>query len=545
MIINFDQTPESYFRLSENALGKGELIKALQYCEKALEGKRTAEYRLTLAEIFLKMRRNREAMDAALSVLAQGSEHKAEVFDLMAKATTADGKLYDSLFYVMGKAELEGDDDTLDAMDEVVDDLMGSFSEPKKRLFLVGKEEKKNYAREMDKAAFFFSAEQFERAKETALGIPEGSDLYEDAQNIVLRSETRMGDLSSAYETAKKAVERDPKNGFALYVLIERCGDKSFVPNLLNVGTAPPDLYFAIEAADFAKESEIATELADRLLKSVPYSPEAHFVAAGAYLNAGDKKRSLDILKTLFSFYKRYPASLILKKWSRFSEVELMLGGPLPDRVIDALCSYVKKFTKRADLFTNEFLSDKDFRASVRLLLEDGGTDTAYRACAILGDGDSPKLRKFLEDRLISTFVDQNVKREILSKLLLKKHKGKICLVPSAVLVKLDCRKPAHYEEYPEPLKVAYAEVLSFITCVFDFRCVKELSALTEELFERNLATEKDPAVIAAALARVIVSENEMPFAKRPGMAENIVRDFFELGKTQYARMLRLVSKLI
>ena len=544
MIINFDQTPESYFRLSENALGRGELIKALQYCEKALEGKRTAEYRLTLADIYLKMGRYREAMDAALSVLAQGTDQKTEAFDVMARATTAAGKLYDSLFYVMGKAELEGDDDTLDAMDEVVDDLMGSFSEPKNRLFLVGKEEKKNFAREMDKATFLFSAEQFEQAREVALGIPEGSDLYEDAQDIVLRSETRSGNLSAAYETAKKAIERDPKNGFALYVLIERCGDKSYVPYLENVGNAPPDLYFAVEAADFAKESAIATNLADRLLKSAPYSPEAHFVAAGAYLNAKQKEKSLDILKTLFSFYKRFPASLILKKWSRFSEVGLMLGGLIPDRVVDVLYVYVKKYAKRADLFENCFLSDKDLRASVRLLFEEGQTDAVDRVCDLLGEIDSPKIRKFFEDLLISTFVDQSVKRDVLAKLLLKKHKGKIALAPSAVLVKVDCRKPSHYEAYPEPLKIAYAEVLSFATCLFDFRCVKELSALTEEAFERNLATEKDPAVIAAALALLVVTENDLPFAKHSGRAENLVKIFFDLGIKQYARMLRLVAKL-
>ena len=217
MIISFDQTPEDFYRLSENALGKGEWVKALQYCEKALDGKRSAEYRLSLAEIFLKMGRYREAMDAALSAIAQGSDLKAEAFDVMAKATTATGKLYDSLFYVMGKAQMEGDDDTLDAMDEVMDDLMGSFSEPPKtkpNLFLVGKKEKKNLSREMDKAMFFFSSEQYEKAKEAALSIPADSDLFEDAQDLVLRAEARLGDVVSACETAKKQLERDPKNGF-------------------------------------------------------------------------------------------------------------------------------------------------------------------------------------------------------------------------------------------------------------------------------------------------------------------------------------------
>ncbi len=548
MIINFDQTPEEFYRLSENALGKGEWVKALQYCEKALDGKRSAEYRLSLAEIFLKMGRYREAMDAALLAIAQGSDRKPEAFDVMAKATTATGKLYDSLFYVMGKAQMEGDDDTLDAMDEVMDDLMGSFSEPPKNkpnLFLVGKKEKKNLSREMDKAMFFFSSEQYEKAKEAALSIPEESDLFEDAQDIVLRAEARLGDLVSASETAKKQLERDPKNGFALYVLIELCGEKEFVSYLPNVGDDPSDLYFAIEAADFAKEREIETSLADRLLKASPYSPEAYFVAAGAYLNAKQKEKSLSILKTMFSIYKKYPSSLLLKQWSRFDKTDLMFGGTMPERVENALYGFAKKGLKTPDDFTALFVSDREFRAAIRLLFEEGREEVVNKVCALLEEIDSPKIRRAFEEMLISTFIDHAVKREILCKLLLKKHRGKLYLAPSAVLVKVDCRKPARYDLYPEALKIAYAEVLSFTTCMFDFRCVKELSSLTEEVFDRGVSIEKeDPTVVSAALAEIIISENDLPFTQRVGMAGSIVRTFFDLGKAQSAKKDRLVAKL-
>ena len=199
MIISFNQSPESYLRLSESAFEKGDLVKALQYCEKSVEGMRSAQ--LFLAEIYLKMHRGKEAMDVLLQALAHGTDDKSKAFDLMAKATTASGKLYDSLFYVMGKAQMEGDDETLDAMDDIMDDLMDSFSdeERKPKLFLVGKEEKKrNHARETEQAMFYFSSDRFEEAAAIAAGVPESSDAYEDAQDILLRSEVRMGKTAEA-----------------------------------------------------------------------------------------------------------------------------------------------------------------------------------------------------------------------------------------------------------------------------------------------------------------------------------------------------------
>lgn len=545
MIINFDQTPDGFLRLSESALEKGELVKALRYCEKALEGKRAA--RLLLADIYLRMGRTKDAMDAALFALAQGTDQKAEAFDIMAKATTAAGKLYDSIFYVMGKAQIEGDEDTLDAMDEVMDDLVGSFSEPKPKpkLFLVGKERMINYAREMDRAMFLFTSDQYDKAKEIALSVPESDELFEDAQDMILRCEVRLGDKTAAAQTAKSILERDPKNGFALYVLISVCREKGYESYIENVGDDPSDIYYAITAAQEAKDREKMLALADKLLRIEPFAPETYFVAAGAYLNARKKNKSIEILKTLFSIYNRYPASMILDDWAFYSRSDLMFGGTMPETVIGILEKNVGKHVKNAKTFIDRWLSDREFRAAVRLLFEENQTESVEKILKFLGEIETPKVRKAFEEMLISTRIDQDLKCRILSKLLLTKHKGKLSLVPSAVIVGVSCRKPLHYELYSDALKIAYADVLSFLTCMFDHRSVKDVSALSEKVFERALASEKESAaVLGAAIACVILSTSELPFVQNEGMAEAVVGNYFELGRTNFARMKRLVSKL-
>ena len=83
MIINFERTPEEFFRLSRAAFEAGEPEQALLYGEKALSGKGCTEYKVSLAEIFLSMERYSDAMDLALDALCHGRGYRSEIYDLL------------------------------------------------------------------------------------------------------------------------------------------------------------------------------------------------------------------------------------------------------------------------------------------------------------------------------------------------------------------------------------------------------------------------------------------------------------------------------
>ena len=123
MIIKFDQTPEEYFRLSRAAYNRGEYDRAFLYGVKALRGKGCVEYKVSCAEILLAMGRYADAASIALDALCHGRGFRAKLYDTLASAASGMGAFYDALHYVAKKAQYEGDDDTLDAMDEVMQEL--------------------------------------------------------------------------------------------------------------------------------------------------------------------------------------------------------------------------------------------------------------------------------------------------------------------------------------------------------------------------------------------------------------------------------------
>ena len=192
MIIKFDRTPDEYFRLSRLSFGRGEPDRALLYAEKAVRGKATTEYKVSCAEILVAMGRYAEAVDVCLDALCYGRGLRVEIFDLLARASGELGHFYESLHYIAKKAHYEGDDDTLDVMDEVMQEL-GTEQEAKPfdpGFFVVGKEKKAAEGDPMTvmRASFALSHGEYAEAIRIASEAQPGSEQYVDAQIVCLRA---------------------------------------------------------------------------------------------------------------------------------------------------------------------------------------------------------------------------------------------------------------------------------------------------------------------------------------------------------------------
>ncbi|MBP5404338.1 MAG: hypothetical protein J6Y74_00050 [Clostridia bacterium] len=545
MIISFEQSPESFYKLALAALDRGELRQALVYCENAVNGKGNVEYKLTLADIYLRMGRQYEAMDVALGVIASGSEGKSEAYDLMARATGVTGKLYESVYYVTEKARLDGDEDALDAMDEMMEEMASGFeSEPKPKkgeLFLVGKEPEKDYAEEIDRALGLMRVREYDRALEILLQVKPTSEYYPEAMDFALRCYVKKGDVETSHRLAKEAVEREPQDAFALYVLVGVCKEKEYLPLLEKVDGEASELYYAVAAADAVKEYALGRSLAAKLLRKAPYAPETYFVAAGVHYNAGERAAGEAVLKDLFSFYREYPASVILKGLKSKKRYDVMYNGMMPEAIITVLRTYVRKHAANADAFLQSMLTDADFRKCLTILFRLDDDEVVGNAVSFLGELRNKELDRFFDALLLRASLSPMTKREILAERLLAKHKGKLTVVPSALPMTISCRKPEHYAEYPVILQEAYVDALSFGACVMDVRLAKPLASYAEACYRSFPILGRVKGVeLTVALFCLSMPEPDIPMPD--GMTAYMTSQIFGLSKKEIARVVKLMD---
>ncbi|HAE88776.1 MAG TPA: hypothetical protein DCG79_02775, partial [Clostridiales bacterium] len=291
MIIKFDQTPEEYFRLSKLAYGRGEFDRALLYAEKAVRGRASAEYKIFCAEVLTSMGRFAEASNVALDVLCYSRTFRAEAFDVLARCSGELGHFYESLHYIAKKAHYEGDDDTLDAMDEVMEELSVDGEPPADGpdFFVVGKETPPaaSDATLAMRANFALSHGDADEAIRIASEAQKGSDQYAPAMIVCLRAYLKKKENDRAVALAEEIVRTDPKNGFVLYVLIDKFKKKEYAPLLVGVADGGSELYYAILTAENLSEHDVSCRLAEKLVQQNLYVPGAYFVAAATYLNNG------------------------------------------------------------------------------------------------------------------------------------------------------------------------------------------------------------------------------------------------------------------
>lgn len=545
MIISFEQSPENFYKLALAALDRGELRQALVYCENAVNGKGNAEYKLTLADIYLRMGRQYEAMDVALSVICSGSEGKSAAYELMARATGGAGKLYESVYYITKKARLDGDEDALDAMDEMMEEMASGFDAPPTSegngLFLVGKEPEKDHRETLDRALGLMRVHEYDKALDLLSEVKPTSEYYPEAMDFALRCYVKMGEVEASYRLAKEAVERDPQDAFALYVLVGVCKEKKYIPLLEKVDGDASKLYYAVAAADAAKDYALGRALAAKLLAKAPYAPEAYFVAAGVHYNAGERAAGEAVLKDLFSFFREYPTAVILKGLKGRKRYDVMYNGMMPEIIISILRTYVRKHAGTADIFLQSMLTDADFRKCVALLFRLDDDEVIGNAVSFLGELRHKELDRFFDALLLRASLSPMTKREILAERLLAKHKGRLTVVPSALPMTVSCRKPEHYAEYPTVLQEAYVDALSFGVCVMDVRLAKPLVRYAEACYASFPLLGRVKGVeLTVALFCLSMPEPDIPMPD--GMTAYMTSQIFGLSKKEIARVARLMD---
>ena len=542
MIISFEQTPEEFHRLAVLARNKGELGKALGYCERAISGKGSNEYKMTLADILFRMGRHYDAMDVALALIAAG-ERSTEIYELMARLTGVTGKLYESVYYLTEKARQDGDDAALDALDEMMEE-MSEYAEPGQKennLFVVGEEPPKDYTEELDHALQLMHAGNYEDAVALAFGVKPNSEFYVDAMDIVLKCYVKMGKTAALAPLAEKVVEKDPQDAFALYVLVGLCKDKSYLPQLEALGDDAHDLYYAAAAADAIREYPLAKRFAARLLKEAPYAPEAFFVAAGVHFNAHDRAKGVEILRDLFAMYKKYPAAVILDGLKRKRRLDVMFGGQMPTVVQTILREYVRKHADTVEDFVRSMATDVDFRRALVLLCQADDEEVIGNTVSFMRQANKREIDRFFDAMLLRASLSPMTKREILADRLLNKHRGRITVVPSAVPVRVNCVKPENYADYPRVLQEAYVDALSFAVCVMNVRAPKELTEYIEKYYRGYPALCRyTEAEFTVALICLLLPEPPAPFPN--DVCDYVTDKIFNLTKKEAARVRHLME---
>ena len=544
MIINFDRSPEEYYRLSRIALDEGEPDRALTYGLKAARGKGTTEYKLSLAEIFLRMGRYPEAMDMALEALCYGRGFRAEIYDVLARATSEMGDFYDSLHYIALKAQVEGDEEALDAMDEMMEEFEADNADPSKDFYVVGKERKEQAPVSLMRATMCLHEGKWRDALSLLSEIGEDSEYYGEALIQKIRAYVVGGALDEAATTAEEAVRRDPKKAYPLYVLTERCRRKEYLPLLAGVEGSRQELTCAIEAAASLNADEIATALADKLVSENPYSPEAHFTAAAVYLNGGERAKSVDHMKRLFAVCPKYPSAPILAGWARLKKCSVTFSGAMPKEIAAILKRYVKARSKGVDAFVRSMLTDDDFRASVALLFENDEHVATKNLLYYLGMANERQVDAFFAKLLIRIGVDPFLKRAILAELIYHKDKGKIPLVPVGVPTFVSCAKPKNYESYPMCLKIAYINLRTFFVCLTGESVEEALEDLAERAFTlQGIEKENYVTVGGAILLRILYDMDDLPTTGPKSEEEScrtIMREIFGAERLPMAKIKRL-----
>ena len=552
MIIKFDQTPEEYFRLSKLAYGRGEFDRALLYAQKAVRGKASAEYKVFCAEVLASMGRFAEASDVALDVLCYSRSFRAEVFDILARCSGELGHFYESLHYIAKKAHYEGDDDTLDAMDEVMQEL-GVEGEPipdGPGFFVVGKEKTPAApdATLVVRANFALSHGEADEAIRIASEAQKGTDQYVPAMIVCLRAYLKKKENDRATALAEEIVRIDPKNGFVLYVLIDKFKKKEYAPLLAGVAEGGSEIYYAVLTAENLSEHGVACRLAEKLVEENPYVPGAYFVAAATYLNGGDKVKSADLLKRLFALYGGYPQEIVLKGWRRLRKCAVGFPGRMPVEVCVILERYIQKQAKSAEQFEKLMLTDEEFRNAVRLVLDEGSRRVGEKLIGYLGDSESRIVDEFFTKALIRYEVDLILKRGIFAKLYSHKDRGWLHVAQSVVPIRVSCLKPQNFREWQPCVQKAYCEVFAFLMCMTDADCEKRLQMLAERVNKVDGAEDLSVPTVVGAFMYRLLAEGNIPFgtdAKDETEACRFVLNFvFGFRRVNMARV-RLLAAIL
>ena len=548
MIIKFDRTPEEYFRLSRIAFEHKELDRALLYGEKAVRGKGTAEYKLSYAEILFAMERYPETIDVAFDVLCHAKGMRAETYDLLARTAGELGLLYESLHYISKKARYEGDDDTLDAMDEVIQEL-GEEEESREEgnLFVVGKEEKPEENTILMRASLSLSHGDADQALVLASEIGESSKYYLEARIIIMRALLSKKENDLALKYAEDLVKIAPKNGYVIFILIDRYKQKQYLPLLAEAEGGSRELYYAIMASENLKEHAISRRLSEKLLVEKPYSATSHWIAAAVALNDGDRAKSEEMPRRLFALYPNYPAPAILKGWKRLKSCDAIFEGSMPAKVLRILKNYVRNHAEDAEFFARSMMTDETFRSALLLLFDENDGEVTENILRFLSLVKNKQIDEFFAKMLTRYEIDLVLKCSIMSVLLLRKEKGRLPLSQGVMTQNVTVSKPTHYDSYSDDLKRAFSNVYSFIACLTDSHGEKRVAELTEAAYALGDTPYSTKETLCGAFLYVLLSEGVIPASDRSnydGECRFILSFVFHIGDVSMTQVKKMVKIL-
>ena len=550
MIISFERTPEEYYRLSRAALAKGELKQALLYGEKALSGKGCTEYKVSLAEIFLSMDRLSDAIDLALDAYCHGKGFRSEIYEVLIHALNESGRVYESVYFITRKAKLEKDEEALDAMDEMMDDFVSEMSESGEAsdLFVVGRKNKSEIAFTLAQATVMMHRGEYGAAIDLLNGLEQKGDHESDVRSLLLRLYVKAERDQEALAVAEEIAEREKRCAYALYVLINKGDRREYLPRLKEVENERQEMFFAVAAADAAGEYDLSVELSERFVQEEPYLPEAYFVLAAVLLNGGDRERSVDALKRLFALYSKFPATVILKGWSRMKKCDFSFENGMPESVFSLLRKHVRQGAKNAEHFRRSLLTDGSFRAASVLMLEAGDREVEDNFVRFLGVLNDRQVDRFFSKLLLNSRIDPILKRAILAELLFHKDKGALWVSPTGVPVRVPCEKPPCFHLYPFGLKLAYVNVYSFLVCLSDLPFAGRAALYAEMLLDCEGIEKAKAKDLAAAMLFRMMTDGELP-AMVSGLPADeackmLMQDVFSAGKINLSAVRKWAAKL-
>ena len=550
MIIRFDRTPEEYHRLSQSAFSRGELDRALLYAEDALRGRSCTEYKVSYAAILLAMGRYGEASDVVLEALCYGTGMRAELYGLMGKISSELGHFYESLHFWAKKAHYEGDDDTLTAMDEVMEEIDAEREARREErdFFIVGKEEKREDPENLLRANYAFDHGDYAETIRLAAAEPQDSPRYVEAQVLALRSHLRRKEPTEAERVGEEILRVDPHNAYAIYIMIDRFNRREYAPLLSDLKEVECDIYYAVLAADSLWDRELADHFVERLMRANPYVPGAYFVAAAVALNFKDREKSERYLSDLSALYRKYPREVLLRGWRRLKHCRVGFSGKMPPEVAHILENYVTRHARNARDFTTSMLTDAAFRSSVLFLMEDVGRKINTRIISYLEEVDNRQVDAFFSKALIRYDMDLLLKRDIFATLYYRKDKGLLYLTQTVVPIRVSCRKPQGYADYPTALRQAYCEIFAFLTCMTDASCEERLRTLADRIALREDAEDLSTEVICGAILYRMLAEGAIPVNAQVDGTEDACRFILEFvfgfRRYKFSKVLLLAASI-
>ncbi len=547
MIISFEQNPTYYQKMAREARDKGDLSRAVKYYYQAISRRHVIADKLELADVYSEMRRYHSAMDLCFEVL---SEHRntSDAYMILSKVSAMMGKYYESYYYISKKYNLDGDDDSADAVNEAIDDIYAAIGDMSRRkhFYVVGKQSPQNFQQLLEDAFLAHHSGEHGSAIELAESIKEDSHLYRDALKLRLKANISLKNYAEVEKLSEELLHIDSYAGLALHGLAVVCGKTSYAAVLDTFESSDTDsLLYAINVADYTAKYDIALKLAEKLVQLDYYNVNIRMVKMAVLYNMGRISEAKEIIKEAAALYpNRYPLEIILN---------ILFDRGMPSPIINKMHRYAKAYVASGEVFIREFMSSLPFRSTLAYMFEVGDYEIIGNSLKfIIGTGNRA-MQKFLISLLLKCGIATVVKKDILAALSLIKQTGKAYVVIGYIMSKVTFSKPSSYAEFSQKLKNSYSKCFGFFgTLDMDFEA--SLAKICNKLQPRmELFQDCSENELAAAITCVILPMRDYEFpmfegedfpVAMVGMVFNLYSNLGKKSKAAGRKILRISKRI-